>query len=70
MRDHFFLHVFNIIPVKPGWEFLSARLADHSSIMSLALYADRTATCQATESGINYKAAFLHNVLSKIGILP
>jgi len=44
MRYHFFLHIFNIIPVKLGWEFLSASLADHSSVISLALYADRTAT--------------------------
>jgi hypothetical protein len=65
MRDHFFLYVFDIVPVKLGWEFLSASLADHSSVMSLALYSDRTSTYQATESGINYKAAFIHNVLFK-----
>ena len=65
MRDHFFLHVFDIIPVKPGWEFLSASLADYSSVISLAFYSDRTATYQATESTFEYNKVFFQKVLSK-----
>ncbi|RPI54786.1 MAG: hypothetical protein EHM49_02760 [Deltaproteobacteria bacterium] len=61
MRDHFFLHVFNIVPVELGWEFLSASLADHSSVISLALYSDRTVTYQATKSTLEYNTVFSHN---------
>jgi len=66
MRDHFFLHVFDIFPVKLGWEFLSASLADHSSVISFALYSDRTATYQATKSFFEYNTVFSQNVLSKV----
>lgn len=65
VRDHFFLHAFNIISVKLSWEFLSASLADHSSVISLALYSDRTATYQATKSIFEYNTVFFQNVLSK-----
>lgn len=65
MRDHFFLYVFDIVPVKLGREFLSASLADHLSVISLALYSDRTATYQATKSFLEYNTVFFQNVLSK-----
>lgn len=65
MRYHFSFHVFYIVLVKLGWEFLSASLADHSSVVSLALYSDRTATYQATKSTFEYNTVFSQNILSK-----